>query len=69
MKRAHAGQMTLPTTEPTKPTKPAIGLDEARAQFSGGRGYVAACTLGRPNMGTLAAMWAMTRGHLAMARP
>ena len=53
MKRAHAGHMTLSTTKPTEPT---IGLDEARAQFGGGRGYLAACTLGLPTMGTLAAM-------------
>jgi selenocysteine lyase/cysteine desulfurase len=33
-----------------------VSLAEARAQFRGGRGYLAACTLGLPTHGTIAAL-------------
>jgi len=44
-----------------------LSVTEARARFSGGRGYLAACTLGLPTVDTLAAMradseeWALGR--------
>jgi len=44
---------------PPLPVLPALlplGLPEARAQFRGGRGYLAACTLGLPTAGTVAAL-------------
>lgn len=40
---------------PVRP-RPIIGMREARGRFRGGRGYLAACTLGLPSDGTLAAM-------------
>ncbi|WP_327015441.1 aminotransferase class V-fold PLP-dependent enzyme [Cryobacterium sp. GrIS_2_6] len=38
------------------PRLPPLSVPEARAQFGGGRGYLAACTLGLPTAGTLAAL-------------
>jgi len=44
-----------------------LGVQEARGRFRGGRGYLAACTLGLPTIDTLAAMradaeeWALGR--------
>ena len=60
------------TTEHMPPLGPALQLDDARAQFAGARGYLAACTLGLPTAGTLAAIradsesWA--RGEASAAR-
>jgi len=41
---------------PVLPALPPLSLPEARAQFLGGRGYLAACTLGLPTAGTVAAL-------------
>ncbi|KGJ77572.1 class V aminotransferase [Cryobacterium roopkundense] len=44
------------TTADASPFGNSLSVAEARAQFAGARGYLAACTLGLPSAGTLAAM-------------
>jgi len=56
-----------PAALPTGAALPTVGVREARGRFRGGRGYLAACTLGLPIDDTLAAMradaeqWALGR--------
>lgn len=52
------GQAEEMTTAELPPAAPTLSLSDARAQFAGGRGYLAACTLGLPSANTLAAMHA-----------
>jgi len=44
------------TTAAVPSSVPDLSLSDARAQFAGARGYLAACTLGLPSAGTLEAM-------------
>ncbi|GAA3870694.1 aminotransferase class V-fold PLP-dependent enzyme [Leifsonia kafniensis] len=51
---------TTASTAGTTLTRPALSLAEAQSRYSGGRGYLAACTLGLPSRDTVDAIAADT---------